>query len=278
MFERKVLLGACLAIAALVAIYSLRSKPVPVSFPATAATLESYARYERALQRTVTLHAQELPLDQVLKQLADKAGISIHIDTLALEDASILPNQPVTLDASDVSLSAALKQLLGPLYLAWILKSETMIVTTPEKAGNELIVVVYPARDLAMQHGKEGYNFRYRQLADLVSYTIAPTTWGELGGPGAIHEDNASGTLVVSQTPEVHAQIAQLLTTLREARDAQGISPGATITGAPTWPAAPQPTGGNVGPTPAPSNSQPAAAGQQSPTAPGTPPSGGGFF
>ena len=65
-------------------------------------------------------------------------------------------------------------------------------------------------RDLVTwRRSNETYE-NYQQLIDLVTATIAPTTWDEVGGPGAIHEIRTAAAIVISQTREVHEQIASL--------------------------------------------------------------------
>jgi general secretion pathway protein D len=61
----------------------------------------------------------------------------------------------------------------------------------------------------------------FDSLLELITTTIAPQSWQEVGGPGAIsgYENNLS--LVVSQTQEVHEQIADLLEQLRRLQDLQ---------------------------------------------------------
>ncbi len=114
--------------------------------------------------------------------------------------------------------------MLGPLDLTWIVKNEAVLVTTPEKAGNELITKVYPVYDLVTA-GQINYKFSgYQPLIELITSTIAPTTWDEVGGPGAIHGFRASAALVVSQTFEVHESIGPLLNVLRRVRDDQHIA------------------------------------------------------
>ncbi|MBP85988.1 MAG: hypothetical protein CMJ64_04605 [Planctomycetaceae bacterium] len=63
----------------------------------------------------------------------------------------------------------------------------------------------------------------------MITSTIQPDSWDQVGGPGAIEHEYASMSLVISQTWHVHRQIEPLLTTLREARDKQGISPHRTM-------------------------------------------------
>jgi general secretion pathway protein D len=61
----------------------------------------------------------------------------------------------------------------------------------------------------------------FDSLTELITSTIAPQSWNEVGGPGAVtgYENNLS--LVVSQTQEVHEQIADLLEQLRRLQDLQ---------------------------------------------------------
>jgi general secretion pathway protein D len=58
-------------------------------------------------------------------------------------------------------------------------------------------------------------------LIDLITTTIAPESWTDVGGPGAIREFEANLSLVVSQTQDVHEQIADLLEQLRRLQDLQ---------------------------------------------------------
>jgi general secretion pathway protein D len=58
-------------------------------------------------------------------------------------------------------------------------------------------------------------------LIDLIQTTIAPESWVDVGGPGAIKEFESNLSLVVSQTQDVHEQIADLLQQLRRLQDLQ---------------------------------------------------------
>jgi general secretion pathway protein D len=61
----------------------------------------------------------------------------------------------------------------------------------------------------------------FDSLIDLITTTIAPTTWDTVGGPGSVAPFETNLTLVVSQTQEVHEQIADLLQQLRRLQDLQ---------------------------------------------------------
>ncbi len=61
----------------------------------------------------------------------------------------------------------------------------------------------------------------FDSLIDLVTSTIQPTTWDEVGGPGSIAPFETNLSLVVSQTQEVHEELADLLDQLRRIQDLQ---------------------------------------------------------
>jgi general secretion pathway protein D len=61
----------------------------------------------------------------------------------------------------------------------------------------------------------------FQSLIDLIQSTIAPDTWQDTGGPGAIRPFETNLSLVVSQTQEVHEEIADLLDQLRRLQDLQ---------------------------------------------------------
>jgi general secretion pathway protein D len=61
----------------------------------------------------------------------------------------------------------------------------------------------------------------FDSLIDLITSTIQPTTWDEVGGPGSIAGFETNLSLVVSQTQDVHEQIVDLLEQLRRLQDLQ---------------------------------------------------------
>jgi beta-lactamase regulating signal transducer with metallopeptidase domain len=58
-------------------------------------------------------------------------------------------------------------------------------------------------------------------LTELITATVAPETWEDMGGWGSIKPFPGNLSLVVSQTQEVHDQIADLLEQLRRAQNVQ---------------------------------------------------------
>jgi len=61
----------------------------------------------------------------------------------------------------------------------------------------------------------------FDSLTELITSTIQPTTWDEVGGPGSIAGFETNLSLVVSQTQDVHEEIVDLLEQLRRLQDLQ---------------------------------------------------------
>jgi len=61
----------------------------------------------------------------------------------------------------------------------------------------------------------------FDSLIDLITSTVKPTTWDEVGGPGSIAPFETNLSIVVSQTQDVHEEIVDLLEQLRRLQDLQ---------------------------------------------------------
>ena len=61
----------------------------------------------------------------------------------------------------------------------------------------------------------------FQSLIELIQNTVAPQSWNTVGGQGAIQPFATNLSLVVSQTQEVHEEIADLLVQLRRLQDLQ---------------------------------------------------------
>ena len=61
----------------------------------------------------------------------------------------------------------------------------------------------------------------FDSLIELITSTVKPTTWDAVGGPGSIAPFETNLSLVISQTQEVHEEVADLLEQLRRLQDLQ---------------------------------------------------------
>lgn len=120
----------------------------------------SEKRLYDALDQTVDeLNFQETPLRDVINQLKDKYDIPILADKRAFEDAGLdLDTTVVTQNVSGISLRSALRLILGDIDLTYLIKDEVMLITTKDKAAENLVIKVYPVGDLVMPLSSGGVN------------------------------------------------------------------------------------------------------------------------
>ncbi len=243
---------------------------------------------------------RDQPLSAVLDALAKQADVPIHLDMVGLEQEAVRSDTPVTISLDQpISLKSALKLLLEPLHLDYVVKDEVLKVTSPRLVKGEVYSVSYPVADLviaipnfssdglgitgalrdgysritprnaaSVQYGPPpagingvsrsgldspidpgslaqfqagsrppatgstpampfgppaggGTQADFQSLIDLIQNTVAPQSWSALGGTGAIQPFETNLSIVVSQTQEVHEQIADLLEQLRRLQDLQ---------------------------------------------------------
>lgn len=159
----------------------------------------------------------EQPLRDVVAAIADECEFSVTADIRALEDFGVDLDTPITgFSYRGESFGAALRRILGAIDLTLLIEEDHLSITTKDKAAEKLEVRQHPipfyARDSAF-------------LIDMITDTIAPTTWANVGGPGVIkHFDN---TLLIFQTTDIHEKVTEFL---RELEKQRGIVHGTPCT------------------------------------------------
>ena len=243
---------------------------------------------------------RDQPLSAVLDSLAKQADVPIHLDMVGLEQEAVRSDTPVTISLDQsISLKSALKLLLEPLHLDYVIKDEVLKVTSPRLVKGEVYSISYPVADLvipipnfssdglgitgalrdgyarlsprngaSVQYGPPpagingvsrasgdasmdpaslaqfqgggnapatgstpsipfgaptggGSQADFQSLIDLIQNTVSPQSWNTVGGQGAIQPFATNLSIVVSQTQEVHEEIADLLEQLRRLQDLQ---------------------------------------------------------
>lgn len=164
-----------------------------------------------ALEKSTRFEFVETPLTQVFEFLRDRHKLEIKVDEKSLADVGIALDVPITMTVKDVRLCSALSLLLSPLDLVWQANQTGIRITTAETEGKDAQLVLYPVDDLLANSNADA-------LIQVITSTIAPSSWDAVGGAGSIHL-GVRGTLDVRQTFRVHRQIAQLLADLRVAKE-----------------------------------------------------------
>jgi hypothetical protein len=163
----------------------------------------------------------ETPLQDIVESLKTKHDLPIRIDLRAFEEAAIATDAPITTRLSDISLRSALKHLLRPLELTYVVRDEVLLVTTSADPYLYDNARVYPVCDLVSEAADDAAK-DYESLAELIVGVISPSNWTDAGGPGVIKSAPAARSLVIVTSEEIHEQIEGLLATLRIARDTTG--------------------------------------------------------
>ncbi|MFO0946563.1 MAG: hypothetical protein U1D30_11530 [Planctomycetota bacterium] len=101
-----------------------------------------------ALTRPITFEFQETPLSDVINYLRDYTRVNVIPDLAAMEQVGVSLDTPVTLRLERVTLKSALRLLLRPLEMTYMVQDGVLQLTTTEVATGNLITKVYPVGDL----------------------------------------------------------------------------------------------------------------------------------
>jgi hypothetical protein len=213
--------------------------------------IESRAAFRQALTKKINWEFVERPLGEVVEELKKELNIPMRLDMRTLNDLGVTPDTPVTFKMSGITAKSALSLLLRDLGLTTMIRDEVLLVTTPDEADNQLETVVYNVADLVqvasgttlsnlnmpedyatvpVQLGGAppaprkstplAHQSDFDSLIDVITKSIKPTAWDDVGGVGSIQPFESGGicAIVVTHTDEVHEEIAKLLSQLRALR------------------------------------------------------------
>jgi type II secretory pathway component GspD/PulD (secretin) len=103
---------------------------------------------EYRLDQPIHFGFQDTALRDVIDSLGKLSGIPVYPDSLALQEASISLDHPLTMESNGLAMKSALNILLGKMRLTYIVKDEALMITTIDKAHDNFKQVVYPVADL----------------------------------------------------------------------------------------------------------------------------------
>ena len=208
---------ALLCINGLAAAEEDKKPPAPPEINVSTVDPSADATVEQGLDWVVTVDFQEVAVNDLVKFL-EQRQIHAQVNVKALEDSGRAADDSVfTLQASGISLRAALHEILDSHELTFYVRDGRVVITTKDDASVRTVVRVYSVNDLIHRDNEaEQGPGDYDSLIDLITTIVRPSTWDEVGGPGSISP--YQGTLVVAQTNAVHDAIRGVLAALRESR------------------------------------------------------------
>jgi hypothetical protein len=168
-----------------------------------------------ALNKPITLDVKDVKFDEVLDQFGKLLGQPLVTDEDALKQLNISYDSTVAVRAKrPVAARTVLRQTLSQLGLTYVIKDQTIYITSPEKAKQMMVVRTYYLGDLmgfmdlrlppALNQLQMAQNVAY--IVDLIKRTVDPDSWADNGrdGQGTIAFEPLTMSLVVRQSAEVH--------------------------------------------------------------------------
>ena len=192
------------------------------------------------------LHLSYVIKDEVLKITSEQMRDG-EVYTVTYSVADLVIPIPNFVPNSSMGLAGALRDAQGNLgmgaYGGFSGQSPTALLASND--GNNATGVINPNVLAQMQGGAGtrpqtgmpgtmngggiggpggmggGVQADFDSLIELITTTVEPTTWDEVGGPGSISPFETNLSLVISQTEDVHDKIRDLLEQLRRLQDLQ---------------------------------------------------------
>src|SRR5262249_6529468 len=180
-------------------------------------------RLEQALAERGVVDFSNTPLKNAIDELSRQFRVPIVLARRMLQEASVSQDAPLTKKPRDLPLESILRLVLADFELAFTVRDNVILVSTPEDVESQLETRVYPVLDLVRQPSLAGKDAQaaggadYDSLIEVITSVVHPDSWDDVGGPGAVDSFENAGALIVSQTRDVHRQVEALLTSLRRA-------------------------------------------------------------
>jgi len=216
------------------------------------------ARLGRRLDK---INFDNTEFSDTVRFLRDVSGLKVDVKWDALSASGVEPTTPVNVRMRGTSVDEALRGILddvgGVNPVGYTVENGVVTITSQEDLQSRTVTRVYDIRDLATRvpqfqgprtgsdpegsrpadvasyAGKAGGGLFAEEgeeldvskdvegIVDLVSETIAPDSWADETRVG-MREQN--GMLIVTQSPDGHRAVSELLGQLREARGIDGRS------------------------------------------------------
>lgn len=164
-------------------------------------------------------------IEDVVDYLITRTGQPIILDKVAMDEAGINYDTTVNINLKGVSLRTVLRKLFSEFNLNYVIKDESLFVTSAAKARDMMIVRTYYVADLATSLDPIWGNWapapfyptlnqlqtaqNVQMLMEIIQSSVDPGSWAGKGNPGggSIAYYPATMTLVIKQSAEVHAML-----------------------------------------------------------------------
>jgi hypothetical protein len=173
----------------------------------------------KALNTPISVAFKDSKFQDVIDYLHTVTKQPIMLDQIALDEAKITYETPITVKVRDVTVKTLLRKILGDFGLAYMIKDETVYVTSALKARETMITRTYNIGDIVDTGGLDALRFgnpgisaiqivqNVNAVIDLIQTSVDPDSWKKNGGQGTIAFNASTMSLIVRNSAEVHSML-----------------------------------------------------------------------
>lgn len=147
------------------------------------------------------------PHGAVVSSISDMYGFEVHLNEKALEEESMTPEEPITINTKG-SLRNVLRRILDPLNLDYVVHEDYLEITSGNSAS--YTVLAYNLAHVASSN-REG-----ESIVSTIQRMVRPHEWQEGGGTAVCHL--IGSVLLVKASERTHEEIERLLAQLNAVR------------------------------------------------------------
>ena len=166
-----------------------------------------------SLNKVVKVDFDKTNFQDALDVLRKISGLPISVDKRAMEAAGVTYDSPITL-RNETSARSVLKRICGDLDLTYVIKDETVLITSPARANSMTVLKTYYLGDLAGVADPRLDPItsqlvmleRVNGIVSMITNSVDRSSW-TINNPeasGKIAFYPATMTLIVRQSAEFH--------------------------------------------------------------------------
>jgi hypothetical protein len=166
----------------------------------------------QSLNAPVPVDFRNTGVQDAVDYISTMMNLTVVLDKAALDELRLTYTTPVTFVVKKpITARSALRGVIGPLGLTYVVTDGVVFVTTPQRAREFMKVKTYDVAGLVQLDFWDA-DPRFRMLnalmlIDTIVNSIDPESWEQRGGPGVIRYHDPTRSLIVRQSAEIHISI-----------------------------------------------------------------------
>ncbi len=165
--------------------------------------MDRVEEYRKNLVKSIDLDFNGMPLNTVLKALSGDLKVQFWIDQVELDTLGVAVDSPITMQMSGLTLRQALKLILEPLELTYVVHENWITITSKDSADSKPNIAYYELSHILPNSAQVD------SLMVAIEMQIEPDSWLSGGGTSSLM---IVGSLLIVSAPETtQEQIAALL-------------------------------------------------------------------